>query len=36
MIGIPEEENEDGAVKIFEKIMAGNFPNLGEDKNVHI
>lgn len=35
--GVPEgEENEDRAVKTFEEIMAGNFPDLGKGKNIHI
>ena len=33
---LQEKKNEDGAMKIFGEIMAENFPNLGEDKNIHV
>lgn len=36
-IGIPAgEKNKDEAVKTFEEIMAGNFPNLEKDKYIDI
>ena len=31
-IGIPEEEREKGPEKIFEEIIAENFPNMGKER----
>ena len=31
IIGIPEEEKEKGPEKIFEEIIAENFPNMGKE-----
>ena len=36
IIGIPEEENEQGVETLFEKIMTENFPNLVREKVMHV
>lgn len=34
-VGVPEEE-EKGAVRIFEEMIVKNFPNVTKDMNLHI
>lgn len=36
IIGIPEEERKKGTEKIFEQIMAKNFPNLVKEIDTHV
>ena len=31
VIGVPEEDNEKGTEKMFEEIIAENFPNMGKE-----
>ena len=36
IIGVPEEEREKGAEKLFEEVKAESFPNLGKETDIHI
>ena len=36
IIGVPEEEREKGPDKIFEEIIAENFPNVGKEINSQV
>lgn len=36
VIDVPEEEEEGGAEKVLEEIMAANLPNLAKDTKVQI
>ena len=36
IIGVPEEEREKGTEKIFEEIIAENFPNMGKEPLIQI
>ena len=36
IIGVPEEEKEKGPEKLFEKLMAENFPNLGQETDIQV
>ena len=36
IIGVPEEEREKGPEKIFEEIIAENFPNVGKEINSQV
>ena len=35
-IGVPEEEREKGPEKIFEELIAENFPNMGKETVKHV
>lgn len=36
IVGVPEEEREKGAERIFEDRMAGNFPDFLKDMDINI
>ena len=36
IIGVPEEESEKGTEKIFQEIIAENFPNMGKESLIQI
>ena len=36
IMGVPEEESEQGIDNLFEDIIAGNFPNLVKEKNTQV
>lgn len=36
IMGIPEEEKEKGAERLFKEIRAENFPNLGKELDIKV